>query len=111
MITVPLRKYMPFVALLVCVVAAQTRRGVFRIQPVRPVSELRVSALAAHAPVEQGSFRPSDLVALATLDSRIKLDIRYASSDNFLSTLSTPRRAASCSGLRRRHCCGHIASW
>ena len=86
MITVPLRKYMPFVALLVCVVAAQTRRGVFRIQPVRPVSELRVSALAAHAPVEQGSFRPSDLVALATLDSRIKLDIRYATSDNFLST-------------------------
>jgi D-alanyl-D-alanine dipeptidase len=60
--------------------------GIFRIQPVRPVAELRAEALAAKPPEEPGHFRPSDLVDLAALDPRIKLDIRYATSDNFLST-------------------------
>jgi zinc D-Ala-D-Ala dipeptidase len=71
--------------LLACA-AAQTRPGIFRIQPVRPVADLRVEALAAHPPAELGSFRKSDLVDLTALDPRIKLDIRYATSDNFLST-------------------------
>jgi len=65
---------------------AQTRPGIFRIQPVRPVPELRAEALAAHPPDEPGAFRKSDLVDLAALDSCIKLDIRYATADNFLST-------------------------
>jgi D-alanyl-D-alanine dipeptidase len=69
-----------------CAAAAQTRPGIFRIQPVRPVAELRAEALAATPPAEPGTFRKSDLVELATLDPRIKLDIRYATSDNFLST-------------------------
>jgi D-alanyl-D-alanine dipeptidase len=60
--------------------------GIFRIQPVRPVAELRAEALAAKPPVEAGSFRKSDLVDVATLDRRIKLDIRYATANNFLST-------------------------
>ncbi len=72
--------------LLVCAVAAQNRPGVFRIQPVRPVAELRVEALAAKPPGQLGSFRKSDLVDLAALDPGIKLDIRYATPDNFLST-------------------------
>jgi D-alanyl-D-alanine dipeptidase len=59
---------------------------VFRIQPVRPVEELRREALAAKPPVEQGDFRPSDLVELTKLDPTIKLDIRYATANNFLST-------------------------
>jgi len=59
---------------------------VFRIQPVRPVAELRAEALASQPPKESGDFRPSDLVDLAKLDPQIKLDIRYATSDNFLST-------------------------
>jgi zinc D-Ala-D-Ala dipeptidase len=71
---------------LVGAAAAQTRPGIFRIQPVRPVAELRTEALAAKPPEEPGHFRRSDLVDLATLDPRIKLDIRYATSDNFLST-------------------------
>jgi D-alanyl-D-alanine dipeptidase len=69
-----------------CAAAAQTRPGIFRIQPVRPVAELRAEALAATPPAEPGTFRKSDLVELAPLDPRIKLDIRYATSDNFLST-------------------------
>jgi len=65
---------------------AQTNSGIFRIHPVRPVAELRAEALAAKPPEEPGHFRPSDLVDLSALDPRIKLDIRYATSDNFLST-------------------------
>jgi zinc D-Ala-D-Ala dipeptidase len=72
--------------LLALTAAAQTRPGIFRIQPVRPVSELRAEALAAQPPAEQGTFRKPDLIDLAALDPRIKLDIRYATSDNFLST-------------------------
>jgi D-alanyl-D-alanine dipeptidase len=81
-----LRRPFASAVLLVCAVAAQNRPGVFRIQPVRPVAELRVEALAAKPPAELGSFRKSDLVDLAALDPRIKLDIRYATPDNFLST-------------------------
>ena len=65
---------------------AQSEPGVFRIQPVRPVAELRIEALKAKPPEEHGQFRKSDLVALAPLDARIKLDIRYATTRNFLST-------------------------
>jgi CubicO group peptidase (beta-lactamase class C family)/D-alanyl-D-alanine dipeptidase len=60
--------------------------SVFRIQPVRLVKELQREALRARPPVEHGAFRKPDLVSLPTLDSTIKLDIRYATSDNFLST-------------------------
>ncbi|MGH7711238.1 MAG: serine hydrolase [Gemmatimonadaceae bacterium] len=60
--------------------------AVFRITPLKPVAMLRREALAATAPNEAGNFRASDLVELITLDSSIKLDIRYAGRDNFLST-------------------------
>lgn len=58
----------------------------FRIRPLRPVAELRAEALAASPPAEPPSRRPSDLVELVTLDSTIKLDIRYATTNNFIST-------------------------
>lgn len=60
--------------------------GIFRIEPQRPVMELRKEALAAEPPQEKGSFRAADLVDLASLDPTLKFDIRYATSDNFLST-------------------------
>jgi zinc D-Ala-D-Ala dipeptidase len=65
---------------------AGQRPGVFRIAPRRPVAELRREALAASPPVEAGPFRPIDLVELVTLDPTIRLDIRYATAENFLST-------------------------
>src|SRR5579862_106735 len=71
---------------LACAALAQNPSGIFRIQPVRPVAELRAAALAAQPPAEPGTFRKSDLTDLAPLDPRIKLDIRYAATDNFLST-------------------------
>ena len=58
----------------------------FRLTPVRPVDELRAEALAAKPPVETGTYRQSDLVELSTLDSTIKFDIRYATTNNFIST-------------------------
>jgi len=52
------------------------------ITPVRPMAELRREALAAKPPAEAGPFLPSDLVELTTLDPTIKLEIRYATSNN-----------------------------
>lgn len=58
----------------------------FKIKPVRPVKELRRAALTATPPAEKGTFRKPELVDLATLDPTIKLDIRYATANNFLGT-------------------------
>ncbi|MGC1728977.1 MAG: M15 family metallopeptidase [Steroidobacteraceae bacterium] len=60
--------------------------GVFHVTPVRPVAELLPIALAAQPPVETGEFRSSDLIELTSLDPTIKLDIRYATTRNFLGT-------------------------
>ncbi|HXT21348.1 MAG TPA: M15 family metallopeptidase [Thermoanaerobaculia bacterium] len=67
------------------VACAARKPQVFRITPVRPVEELRREALAAQPPAESGK-RAADLVELVTLDPTIKLDVRYATRDNFLST-------------------------
>ena len=72
--------------LFVCLLAGQDRLPIFRIEPVRPVAELRTEATKASPPKEVGEFRASDLVDLAKLDPKIQLDIRYATRDNFLST-------------------------
>jgi D-alanyl-D-alanine dipeptidase len=66
--------------------ACGQRSSVFRITPVRPVEELRAEALRASPPMESGERRPSDLVDVLALDSTIRLDIRYASTRNFLGT-------------------------
>jgi D-alanyl-D-alanine dipeptidase len=58
----------------------------YRVTPARPVSELREKALKLLPPEEAGPFRKPDLVELTTLSPAIHLDIRYASSNNFLST-------------------------
>ncbi len=56
----------------------------FRIEPLKPADELRKAALAAKPPEERGEFRQPDLVELTSLDPTIKLDIRYASTNNFM---------------------------
>ena len=58
----------------------------FRITPLRPVEELRAEALVAQPPPEQGTFLKPDLMELVKLEATIKLDIRYATTNNFLST-------------------------
>jgi D-alanyl-D-alanine dipeptidase len=79
------RRSFLLVALVVVACASQQQPKVFRIAPVRPVEELRREALAATPPVETDK-RPADLVELVTLDPTIHLDVRYATSNNFLST-------------------------
>lgn len=59
--------------------------GIFRITPLKNIEQLRKQALADHPPAETGSFRKPNLVELISLDPKIKLDIRYASTNNFLS--------------------------
>ncbi|WP_372786687.1 M15 family metallopeptidase [Phenylobacterium sp.] len=46
-------------------------------------AKLRAQALAAAPPAEKGK-RPSDLVALTTIDPGIRLDVRYATDNNFM---------------------------
>src|ERR1700727_3130209 len=80
----------------------------FRITPVRPVEELRAEALKEQPPVETGTFLKPDLVELVTLDPTIKLDIRYATTNNFLGTpVYTQARAflqrPAAEGLLRAH--------
>jgi D-alanyl-D-alanine dipeptidase len=76
------------VLLLPLVLAAQSvdTAQSFRITPLRPVEELRREALKAQPPRETGDFRKSELVELTKLDPTIKLEIRYATSNNFLGT-------------------------
>ncbi|HEY2866247.1 MAG TPA: M15 family metallopeptidase [Pyrinomonadaceae bacterium] len=63
------------------------------VAPVRPVKDLIKEALTAQPPKETGDFRKPDLVELSRLDPTIKLDIRYATTNNFLGTVfySEPR--------------------
>jgi D-alanyl-D-alanine dipeptidase len=58
----------------------------FRITPLRAVEELPADALKAQPPPEHGTFLKPDLVELVKLDPTIKLDIRYATTNNFLGT-------------------------
>jgi D-alanyl-D-alanine dipeptidase len=68
--------------------------GQLKVTPVRPVAELLSEARTITPPAESGSFRSPDLVDLASLDSTLRFDIRYATSNNFLgSTLYESARA------------------
>ena len=64
-----------------------------KVEPVRPVPVLIKEALAAQPPQETGDFLPSELVELTKLDPTIKLDIRYATTNNLFGTVfySQPR--------------------
>jgi CubicO group peptidase (beta-lactamase class C family)/D-alanyl-D-alanine dipeptidase len=57
-----------------------------QVHPSEPIAELRRRALAAKPPEESAALRPPDLVDLTTLDPGIKLDIGYATANNFLGT-------------------------
>lgn len=57
------------------------------VEPLRPVADLMKEALAAQPPKENGDFREADLVELTKLDPTIRLEIRYATTNNFLGTV------------------------
>ena len=58
-----------------------------RVKPLRPVPELLKEAHSAEPPKEEGEFLPADLVELTKLDRTIKLEIRYATTNNLFGTV------------------------
>ena len=58
----------------------------YHVTPAQPVADLREKALKLSPPVERGPFRGPDFIELANVDPSIRLDIRYAGANNFLST-------------------------
>ncbi|MCZ6795640.1 MAG: serine hydrolase [Planctomycetota bacterium] len=62
----------------------------FRIRPRKPEAALRAAARAARPPAEtpaagEESFLAPDLVEVVSLDGTIRRDIRYATTNNFMS--------------------------
>lgn len=58
----------------------------FKIQRQLPIDELRELANDATPPTERGNFLPSQLVELTSLEPEIGMDIRYATTNNFMDT-------------------------
>ncbi|HZE68854.1 MAG TPA: M15 family metallopeptidase [Pyrinomonadaceae bacterium] len=58
-----------------------------RVKPLRPVPELLKEAHSAEPPKENGAFLPANLVELTKLDPTIKLEIRYATTNNLFGTV------------------------
>ncbi len=59
----------------------------FQIEPLQPVDGLREVALAAKPPLEEGDFRRPELIEVVTLDRSIQLDVRYATTNNFMGAV------------------------
>ena len=55
----------------------------FKIIPIRPIAEIKENAFAATPPEEANKKEP-ELVEIAEMDPTILLDIRYASTNNFM---------------------------
>ncbi|MFO1065554.1 MAG: hypothetical protein U0892_16945 [Pirellulales bacterium] len=77
-----------------------TKNGeTFRIEPVLPIDELRRDALEAEPPKESGEIMKSELTELVKLDPTIRLDVRYASTNNFAGAVFYDQPRAFCSVL------------
>ena len=61
--------------------------GQLRLHPVRSVTELLRIDHGLTPPAETGAFLAPDLVEPSRLDPTIRLDIRYATTNNFLGTV------------------------
>ena len=61
--------------------------GQLRLQPVRSVTALLKADRRLRPPAESGAFLVPDLVEPAKLDTTIHLDIRYATTNNFLGSV------------------------
>jgi D-alanyl-D-alanine dipeptidase len=61
--------------------------GQLRLKPVRSVAQLLRADRKLRPPAESGAFLAADLVEPARLDTTIRLDIRYATTNNFLGSV------------------------
>ncbi|HEX5464662.1 MAG TPA: M15 family metallopeptidase, partial [Burkholderiales bacterium] len=64
------------------------------VSPRSAARETRRDAIEDEPPHERGSFREPDLVELDKLDAAVKLDIRYATSNNFVGRAVYPEARA-----------------
>ncbi len=71
-------------AVLLSACAGSSSRYPVPALPVSKLEQLRADALRALPPEETGEFLDTDLVEVVTLDPGLRLDVRYAGSDNFL---------------------------
>mgnify|MGYP003624600045 CR=1 FL=1 len=56
----------------------------FKVSLDKSIEEYTEDALAATPPIQEGEFREADLVDVTTVLENVKLDIRYATKNNFL---------------------------
>ncbi len=67
--------------------------GQLRVTPVRSVPEVLKESQTLAPPAETGDFRPADLVELTRLEPSIRLDVPYATTNNFLGSVFYAARA------------------
>ncbi|MEP6730798.1 MAG: M15 family metallopeptidase [bacterium] len=67
-------------------VGPQEGSNQLQVTPVRSIVDIRRDALAASPPAEPTPARKTNLVELTALDPTIRLEIRYATTNNFLGT-------------------------
>lgn len=58
----------------------------FKVELDKSVDEYLKDALAATPPKQEGNFREADLIDVTTVVDNVKLDVRYATKNNFLNT-------------------------
>jgi D-alanyl-D-alanine dipeptidase len=56
----------------------------FRIKPLAPIGKLREAAMKEKPPSQPAGQEMTDMADLSSIDPAIKLDIRYATSNNFM---------------------------
>lgn len=61
--------------------------GQLHVAPIRNVADVLKESMSVAPPKEAGEFKPADLVELASLDRALTLDIRYATTNNFLGSV------------------------
>ncbi len=66
----------------------------FKIKPLRPIEEIRKEALKATPPYQGSGYLKPDLVDVTKVDPDVKLDIRYATDNNFMGTALYDKAAA-----------------
>ena len=60
------------------------RAGIVRIKPAYSLEELKKRAKSAAPPAEAGAAQTPQLISVTSADAGIKLDVRYAATNNFL---------------------------
>ena len=61
--------------------------GQLHVTPIRDVAAVLKESLTVAPPNETGDFKPADLAEPTKLDPSIKLEIRYATTNNFLGSV------------------------